>query len=502
MTPSYTSLKFTRRMAFGLLPEAMPADPVAWANAQLNTVPTIDILDGKGQLYKGLPSDIKLLRTIPEVMAAYRNNWNVVDQMFALPPDITQGQRRAFARKNIHFPYREVEHWKELQARLSTALYGSQPVFERFWHFWCNHLMVAPSTDNNDTTVGPYQRALREHMTGSFRDLLWHAVTHPAMLIYLDNYRNVGPNSAARKHGRTKDSVNENLGRELLELFTISPAAGYSQTDVEQATLILTGWTFLMPNSNQAKPIFPSQNVPASMHGTFFAYARHEPGDQKVMGKVYSNSLFRQKGKLEDLITDLALHPATARHLARKLCVYFIDDEPASSAVDQVEKVFLETKGHLPSVHQAVVQAAWQQIDSGRKFQNPEAWLMQTLRLLDVPLPGNPPELNPSQKPNSLSLMRDLGQALPYSPQPNGWPIRSDEWISKELLDRRLRALQMFAQKSPLIDHQNVDRLQQLIAATLDPQGQSFRLVEQSLRTHTPLQTVMMWLASPEMLWS
>lgn len=99
MTPSYTSLKFTRRMAFGLLPEAMPADPVAWANAQLNTVPTIDILDGKGQLYKGLPSDIKLLRTIPEVMAAYRNNWNVVDQMFALPPDITQGQRRAFARK-------------------------------------------------------------------------------------------------------------------------------------------------------------------------------------------------------------------------------------------------------------------------------------------------------------------------------------------------------------------------------------------------------------------
>jgi uncharacterized protein (DUF1800 family) len=464
MESGYKALKFARRMAFGLTPEAIPADPVAWAQAQLNTVPHIDILDSNGAPDKNRSPETKLLRTIPEVMTAYRNNWNVVDQMFALPPELPQAQRKAFARKTIFYPYRDLEHWKELQARLSTALYGPQPVFERFWHFWSNHLMVAPNTDNNDTTVGPYQRALRDHMTGSFRDLLWNAVTHPAMLIYLDNYRNVGPNSAARRQGRTKDSVNENLGRELLELFTLSPSAGYSQADVEHATLILTGWTFAMPNSNQAKPIFPSQNAPASMHGTVFAYARHEPGDQKVMGKVYSSSLFRQKGKLEDLITDLALHPVTARHLARKLCVYFIDDDPAPSAIEQVEKVFLESKGHLPSVHKAVVQVAWEQIDNSRKFQNPEAWLVQTLRLLDVPLPSNPPSLISSSEPNSSSLMRDLGQALPYSPQPNGWPIRSDEWISKELLDRRLRTLQLFVQKSPLITAQNSHRLKKIIA--------------------------------------
>lgn len=496
------ALKFSRRIAFGLDHGQIPPRPLEWAQAQVGKVPPIDILNEVGKPNRNLPADIKLLSRIPEVMTAYRNSWNAVDQMFAQDPNMPQAQRRAMGRRLLFFPYRELEHWKELQARLSTAFFSDQPVFERFWHFWSNHFMVAPNTDNNDTTVGPYQRALRDHLTGSFRDLLWNAVTHPSMLIYLDNYRSVGPNSAARKQGHTKDSINENLGRELLELFTLSPAGGYTQADVEQVTLILTGWTFAMPNSNQAKPLFPSQNAPAFMHGTVFAQGRHEPGPQKVLGKVYAASVFRPKSKLEDLVTDLAQHPATARHLAQKLCVYFIDDDPDPQAVALVEQAFINSKGDLPTVHKAVLQAAWDGIERKRKFQNPEAWLIQVLRLLEVPLPQNAPELEPSNQPTTSSIMQDLGQPLPFSPQPNGWPIFSDEWISKELLDRRLRALQFFIQKSPLVQGEGITRLHSKVVAHLGAESKALKAIDHEIRSGSPKKAALMWLASPDMLWS
>jgi uncharacterized protein (DUF1800 family) len=498
------TFRFMQRLAFG--PNAdgsLPTDPVAWAEAQLDRVPPIDLLDAAGQVRTDLPPEFKLTRTMTELMTAYRRSWNAVDKMFRLSPDLPEAERKATVRKALYYPYRDLEHWKELQARASTALFSKQPVFERFWHFWTNHFMVAPNTDNNDVLVGPYQRALREHLTGSFRDLLWNAVTHPSMLIYLDNYRNVGPNSTARKQGRTTDSINENLGRELLELFTVTPQSGYTQADVEQSTLILTGWTFVMPNSDEAKPLFfPNHNAPAALNGTIFVYGRHESADQKVMGKVYSSSVFRQKGKLEDFITDLANHPATAHHIARKLCVYFMDDEPPAEAVALVEKAFIDSKGHLPAVHKAVIEATWNNMERTKKFQNPEAWLLQTLRLLGLGLPQNPPQLVPMKEWTTATLMKDLGQPLPFSPQPNGWPIRSDDWISKEMLDRRLRLAQMLAQRVPMASAEQMGRLEKLMATSLPAQSKSRLLVTQALAQKNPSQAVLMWLASPDMLWS
>jgi len=498
------TFRFMQRLAFGPSPDgSLPDNPHIWAKTQLDQVPPIDILDEFGQVRKDLPPEFKLIRTMTELMTTYRSSWNAVDKMFRLDPSMPQAERKATARKLLFYPYREREHWKELQARVSTAIHSKQPVFERFWHFWSNHFMVAPNTDNNDVLVGPYQRGLREHLTGNFRDLLWNAVTHPSMLIYLDNYRNVGPNSAARRQGRTTDSINENLGRELLELFTITPQSGYSQADVEQSTLILTGWTFVMPNSFDAKPLFfPNMNAPASMNGTFFSYARHETEDQKVMGKVYTSSVFRQKAKLEDFITDLANHPATAHHIARKLCVYFIDDEPPSEAVTLVEKAFIDSKGHLPTVHKAVVDATWQSMEGTKKFQNPEAWLVQTLRLLDIGLPQNPPQLEPTADWNISTLMKDMGQPLPFSPQPNGWPIRSEDWISKEMLDRRLRLAQMLVQRAPLLNPEKLARFEKLINSSLLPQSKSHKPVTQAFAQNKPTQALLMWLASPDLLWS
>lgn len=499
MTPQ----RFLRKVAFGLPPGAqVPADPLAWAQGQMTSPPTVGHWTQGGKLRTDLSPEARLHSRMADVMTAYRDSWNAADAFFALDPNLSKAHKDQVFQDTIVWRWRHMEHWKETQARVSTALHGDKPVFERFWHFWTNHFMVAPNTDNNDALVGPYQRALRESMTGSFRDLLWNAVTHPGMLAYLDNYRNTGPNSPARLRGQTKDSVNENLGRELLELFTVSPAAGYTQADVEQATLILTGWLFLMPNSNQAKPIFPNQNAPSSYWGTFFAYGRHEPGEQTVMGKRYSASAFRPKAKLEDLITDLARHPATIRHIATKLCQHFIADDPPEAAVARVEKAFVDSQGQLPAIHRAVLQVAWEAGDAQRKFLNPETWLVQAHQLLQCELPQGMPVRGGTKTPTTSDLLRELGQALPHCPQPNGWPLLAQDWISRELMDRRVRTAQWLAERSPLCQPGQEETLLAVAARELSAQGRALGLVRQAVAAGDLRGAAVMLVASPDILWA
>ncbi len=429
--PSVSQLahRFTRRVAFGLPAEvAPPADPVGWALAQLQRVPPIDILERDGSRRADLPEGMRLLWEMDEVMTAFQRHQEAERASFAKGRSLPREQYRQERRRDVEIPYHRLEHWKEVQARASTALHGEAPVFERFWHFWTNHFMVAPGNQNNDTLVGPFQRSLRAKMTGSFRDLLWHATVHPGMLVYLDNNQNTGPHSRAAREGWTRNSVNENLGRELLELFSLSPAGGYTQQDVEATTRILTGWRDMKPDRHR-KPGVPL--------GTWFDFNHHEPGAQTVMGKTY-DAFVRQESKLEDLVTDLAQHPATARHLAHKLCVTFLDDEPPAQALAYVEQAFVRSRGHLPAVHQAVLEMAWVHLETTRKLGTPEAWLLQCLTLTGAELPRALP-VDDRGGIKTHYLLGDLGQPLPRCPQPNGWPIRSVDWISKELMDRRLR---------------------------------------------------------------
>lgn len=431
MPPQATPLvhRFTRRVAFGLPADAQtPADPLGWAQAQLDQVPPIDILERDGSRRADLPEGMRLLWEMDEVMTAFHQHQVAERASFAKGRSLPREQYLQDRRREIDIPYHRLEPWKETQARASTALHGAAPVFERFWHFWTNHFMVAPGTQNNDTLIGPYQRSLRPKMLGSFRDLLWHATVHPAMLVFLDNNRNTGPRSRAAREGWTRNSVNENLGRELLELFTLSPASGYTQKDVEATTLILTGWRDMKPDRYR-KPGVPL--------GTYFDFNHHEPGAQTVMGKTYDATL-RQDSKLAELVTDLAYHPATARHLARKLCVYFMDDEPPAQAVAHVEQVFLQTRGDLPAVHRAVLEMCWAHIANTRKLASPEAWLLQSLTLTGLDLPRAIP-VDDRGGIKTHYLLGDLGQPIPRCPQPNGWPIRSVDWVSKELMDRRVR---------------------------------------------------------------
>lgn len=497
MTPTpqvWLVSKFTRRVAFGLTgDQALPADPLNWAIAQLTQDPPIDIIERDGSRRQDLPADMVLLSDMNKVMHAFAAHQRVVRESFKRAKSLSPSEYEDYREAVIQAPYIRLEHWKEVQARETTALFGKAPVFERFWHFWTNHFLVAPGNQNNDTLIGPYQRSLRPLMKGSYRELLWHAVTHPSMLVYLDNNRNTGPNSKAAREKWTKDSINENLGRELLELFTLSPKGGYTQKDVEATTLILTGWRDMKPDKwHKGEPL-----------GTYFDFNRHEPGSQEVMGKRYT-AFFRPSSKLEDLVTDLATHPATAQHLAHKLCVYFIDDDPPQEAIAKVQAAFEASKGHLPTVHQAVIEACWAHIEKTRKFASPETWFLQVLTAIGGEPPRTIPLTKTIQGQKTPYLLGDLGQELPRCPQPNGWPIRSVDWISKEMLDRRLRVLSVFANDARRAS--NVTDLQfKLVQAArrdLPPASSSLHLFE-SARDNRDLRLALIsYFASPEFLWS
>jgi len=486
--------KFTRRVAFGVAGDkSLPTDPVAWANAQLTILPPLDIWEPDGTRRRDLPVDLRLLWEMDDVMHAFEAHQRAERLSFEKAKELSTQDYLEYRERNIFRPFFRLEQWKEVQARETTALYGQAPVFERFWHFWTNHFMVAPGNQNNDTLVGPYQRSLRPFMLGNFREMLWHAVTHPGMLVYLDNNRNTGPNSKAVRQKWTQDSINENLGRELLELFTLSPKAGYTQKDVEGATLILTGWRDMKPDKWHK-----GQKL-----GTHFDVDRHEPGSQEVLGKKYT-AYFRPSGKLEDLVTDLAQHPATAEHIATKLCVYFLDDTPPAAAIDSVKAAFINSQGDLPTVHRAVVQACWTHIESTRKFVSPETWLLQVLTLTGEDPPRTIPLTKGTPGLKTHSLLGDLGQELPRCPQPNGWPIRSTDWISKEMLDRRLRVLGVLADAS-----RRAGRAQSVMSKIV--QGSQRDMPENALAKPLLLQpeirsdmrlACIAYLASPALLWS
>lgn len=492
MTTSAALHQFSRRVAFGLRPgQPLPADPLAWAVPQIEKLPPIEVLGPDGQPRTDLPAGMKLISDTNELMRRFQDANDVEDELFAQSRKLAPAEYERLRQERLALPFHRLEHWKEVQARASTALYGQAPVFERFWHFWSNHFMVAPGTQRNDVLVGPYQRALRAGLLGSYKDLLLAAVTHPGMLVYLDNIRNTGPGSKAKRQGWTQDSVNENLGRELLELFTLSPAAGYTQQDVEQTTLILTGWGVQRPDK---------RHQPGTPLGTRFNYDRHEPGSQTVLGKTY-RAFVRQTGKLEDLVADLAVHQATLRHLSHKLCVYFIDDEPPEQAVAHVEQAFLRSNGHLPAVHEAVLQACWFTLGSTRKLASPEAWLWQCHTVSGLALPQAVPLPNtPGLK--TINVLHDLGQALPRCPQPNGWPIKSVDWLSREMLDRRVRWVQMMVPdmlRGPR--RLSPDALGDLLKAQL-PDGQALTNAQAALARRDPATALSLLLLSPEFLWS
>ena len=308
----------------------------------------------------------------------------------------------------------------EAKAHFYAAINARIGLVERLVWFWSNHFCV-----NADATImaGGYEReAIRPHVLGKFSDMLLAVESHPAMLLYLDNAQSIGPDSVA---GINRDKgLNENLGREILELHTLGVRTVYTQADVTNFAKVLTGWTIL-------------QTVSDPDRGGEFVFLRraHQPGPETVIDKVYSDT---GVGQGRAVLVDLARHPATARHVATKLARHFVADEPPPALVDRLTQRFLDTDGELGQVTEALITSpeAWD--PDQKKIKRPGEWLVAMLRAA-----GEPVDVVRMLRAQAL-----LGEPLWRPPAPKGFSDDNAAWIDG--MGQRLDIANAFAHREGL----------------------------------------------------
>jgi uncharacterized protein (DUF1800 family) len=331
--------------------------------------------------------------------------------------------KEAAAKALLKLPkiYRPI-YISEVNARLSHAVASDRPFVERLTQFWTNHFAVSIDKVAVLGVAGTLEReAIRPHVLGNFTDLLLAVEQHPAMLLYLDNHLSVGPSSRAakilsRRRTDRQVGINENLAREILELHTLGVNGGYTQKDVTTFAEVITGWS--IGGEGRLKKGEPGKFV--------FRPEVHEPGAKTVLGKTYRQDDVAQG---EAVLRDVAAKPATARFIATKLARHFIADDPPPAAVARIEKAFAKSRGDLPTVYRALIDAPESWEEPLAKYKTPSDYIVSTFRGLSLPVQG---------RQSGLNAFELLGQRT-YSPgSPASWPDRSADWDGASALMKRI----------------------------------------------------------------
>jgi uncharacterized protein (DUF1800 family) len=338
-----------------------------------------------------------------------------------------------------------------VQAKLLRAIYSERQLEQVMTDFWFNHFNVYLGKGPERVLLTSYeQNVIRPRALGKFEDLLVATAKSPAMLFYLDNWMSVGPNSMqalgmpARRPGpygpygrprrfpqqqnpnakrKQNRGLNENYGRELLELHTLSVNGGYSQRDVTEVAKVFTGWTIERP-----------------FQGMGFKYEprMHEPGPKLVLG-------YRIKPKGEDegreVLHLLATSPQTAHFISLKLAERFVSDDPPPALVESMAKTFAKTKGDIREVLATL-------------FHSPEFWANGAYRAnVKTPLEfvASAVRATGADLDDAMPLSRqiaNMGMPLYSAQPPTGYSMKADAWVSSSaLLGRMNFALGMTAGK-------------------------------------------------------
>jgi len=273
--------------------------------------------------------------------------------------------------------------------------------------------------------AGLYEKeAIRPNITADFAELLIASEQHPAMILYLDNQRSVGPDSMlGRRANRVRREravgLNENLAREILELHTLGVDGGYTQNDVTTFAKVITGWSIGGAGENGRF----AEGAP----GTFeFRDAIHQPGAQEILGQRYSQSGVAQG---EAVLRDLAVHPATARFVTTKLARHFVADEPPQALIEALTATWLETGGALAAVYETLIRtdSAW--ASPWSKYKTPNDFVISTFRAFDYV---------PDDTRFVVAALDLMGQT-PFRPgSPAGWPDTADQWGGADALYKRI----------------------------------------------------------------
>jgi uncharacterized protein (DUF1800 family) len=321
------------------------------------------------------------------------------------------------------------------QAKLLRAIYSQRQFEEVMTDFWFNHFNVFVEKGLDRLMLTSYERdVIRSHALGKFEDLLVATAKSPAMLFYLDNWLSVGPDSAKAlgipaqhpygpyanryppprpRPGKSNSGLNENYGRELLELHTLSVNGGYSQRDVTEVAKVFTGWTI---------------DNPAQGGGFKFDPRMHQPGPKFVLGHK-----IKPKGEGEGLevLHRLATSPQTAHFVSLKLAQRFVSDDPPPALVDRMAKTFLKKKGDIREVLNTL-------------FHSPEFWDEETYHAkVKTPLEfvASAVRATGAEVEDALPLTRQLnnmGMPLYGAQPPTGYSMKAETWVSSSALLNRM----------------------------------------------------------------
>jgi uncharacterized protein (DUF1800 family) len=336
-----------------------------------------------------------------------------------------------------------------MQAKLLRAIYSERQLDEVMSDFWFNHFNVFINKGADRYLMTSYERdAIRPHVLGKFEDLLVATAKSPAMLFYLDNWLSVGPDSdialgiAPHQHSegpspnnrsqhrprgnlkaRQARGLNENYGRELMELHTLSVNGGYSQKDVTEVAKVFTGWTLEQPNKGGAFRFEPRM---------------HEPGDKIVLGHR-----IQQNGEKEGLevLHLLAHNPKTAHFISQKLAMRFVSDDPPPALVDRMTHTFLKKDGDIREVLRTM-------------FKSPEFWSSEAYRAkvkTPIEFVVSAVRASGAEVDDARALIGTLNSMgmMPYGmTPPTGYSMKADAWVnSSALLGRMNFALGLAAGK-------------------------------------------------------
>ncbi|WP_045760338.1 DUF1800 domain-containing protein [Xanthomonas albilineans] len=303
------------------------------------------------------------------------------------------------------------------QAQVLRAVYATDQLREQMVWFWLNHFSVFANKGRLRWTVADYaDNAIRPHALGKFSDLLLATLQSPAMLEYLDNAQNA------------KGRVNENYARELMELHTLGVNGGYTQHDVQQLALILTGVGIVPPDRAAPPKLPPPLQSQYLRRGAFeFNPARHQPGDKTLLGQRIVGGGFDEVERAVQLIVR---QPACAQFVSRRLAESFVADDPPPALVQKMARTFQHRDGDIAAVLQVMFTAPEMTAGSPHKFKDPYRFLVSALRLAyDGQIIVNPQPL--------LGWLNQMGEPSFGRVTPDGWPLQSSAWNSSGQLAQR-----------------------------------------------------------------
>jgi uncharacterized protein (DUF1800 family) len=314
------------------------------------------------------------------------------------------------------------------QAKVLRAILSERQLQEVMTDFWFNHFNIYIGKDSDQWYTTSYEReAIRKHALGKFRDLLLATATSPAMMVYLDNWQSIGPDSNANgvnpanpNSKKGNRGLNENYGREVMELHTLGVDGGYTQADVTALSAILTGWTVDRPNQG----------------GPFqFDPKKHEPGPKQWLGHTIgfptATSPSDDMREGIEALTLLAADPHTAHFISWKLAQRFVADDPPPALVDRMAATYLATDGDIKAILLTLVQSP--EFNSKKYFRNKVKTPMEFLASAFRTTATDP--VNPGALVNTVNTM---GMRLYYAQPPTGYYITADHWMNSTALVDRL----------------------------------------------------------------